>query len=279
MKNLYFLILALLISTNASSTNREELFQTKIIYKLTYIPDSREQDKKSEEYFELLINNEYTLFRSINKGKNDSTDHAEKERINSVNSQGGEYQYPRLYPTSFAFNILFNKEQIFFYESLRDMKQYSYTENINDISDKWILRDDTNTIDNYKCQLAELNYGKRDWKAWFTAAIPLNEGPYKFKNLPGLIVKVEDEGKNWVFELVSIHNNQSKDVEISSFEKATELPKKEFYKTKRYLLDNWFDLANASGNIKYSSKDIENRVRKESMEKAAADNNWIELYP
>lgn len=44
----------------------------------------------------------------------------------------------------------------------------------------------------------------RKWTAWFTAEIPIQDGPYKFHGLPGLIVKIEDEAKSHSFELKGI---------------------------------------------------------------------------
>ena len=48
-------------------------------------------------------------------------------------------------------------------------------------------------------------YGRK-WTAWFTTEIPIQDGPYKFLGLPGLIVKIEDQTKTHSFELKGISN-------------------------------------------------------------------------
>lgn len=65
----------------------------------------------------------------------------------------------------------------------------------------WQTLSDKEKIGEYNTQKATTEYGGRKWTAWFTSDIPLQDGPYKFYGLPGLIVKVEDEGKNYSWEL------------------------------------------------------------------------------
>ncbi|RRQ47109.1 GLPGLI family protein [Chryseobacterium sp. SC28] len=61
----------------------------------------------------------------------------------------------------------------------------------------WKILPDKEKIGTYNTQKATTEFGGRKWIAWFSADIPLQDGPYKFYGLPGLIVKIEDEGKNY----------------------------------------------------------------------------------
>jgi len=79
---------------------------------------------------------------------------------------------------------------------------YQYTENIP-IQD-WTLLDDTETIAGYLCQKAICTFRGRDYIAWFAPDIPINNGPWKFGGLPGLILKVYDTEKIYVWESVKI---------------------------------------------------------------------------
>lgn len=65
----------------------------------------------------------------------------------------------------------------------------------------WKITSEQKIIGKYKSQKAETNYGGRNWIAWFTTDVPFQDGPYKFRGLPGLIVKVEDDAKNYSWEL------------------------------------------------------------------------------
>ncbi|MFY1045202.1 GLPGLI family protein [Chryseobacterium sp. GP-SGM7] len=66
----------------------------------------------------------------------------------------------------------------------------------------WKLLNDTKIDGQYKLQKATTTFGGRNWIAWFSKDVNLNEGPYKFRGLPGLIFEIEDEKKNFIFKLV-----------------------------------------------------------------------------
>ena len=59
----------------------------------------------------------------------------------------------------------------------------------------WKILPETIVITNLNCQKAEVEYGGRQWIAWFTSEIPISDGPYKFRGLPGLIIEVFDDKK------------------------------------------------------------------------------------
>ena len=65
----------------------------------------------------------------------------------------------------------------------------------------WKIGSKKEKIGSYNAQMATTEFGGRKWNAWFTNDIPLQDGPYKFHGLPGLIVKIEDEGQNYSWEL------------------------------------------------------------------------------
>ena len=44
-------------------------------------------------------------------------------------------------------------------------------------------------------------FAGRKWTAWFCRRTSFNDGPYKFKGLPGLIVKISDETNSHSMEL------------------------------------------------------------------------------
>lgn len=78
---------------------------------------------------------------------------------------------------------------------------YYYSEPTPNI--KWHLEKGTREICGYTCKKATANFRGRDWTAWY-CDIPLNNGPWKFGNLPGLILRVEDSKGEHVFEAISL---------------------------------------------------------------------------
>lgn len=71
----------------------------------------------------------------------------------------------------------------------------------------WEIKNETKEIGNFTCQRAILNYGGRKWEAWFAKDIIIQDGPYIFSGLPGLIVSLYDEKRNYSFQLVQIKND------------------------------------------------------------------------
>ena len=56
------------------------------------------------------------------------------------------------------------------------------------------------TFMGYDCRKATVDFAGRTYTAWFTPEIPLPFGPYKFGGLPGLILKIEDAERQFVWE-------------------------------------------------------------------------------
>lgn len=57
---------------------------------------------------------------------------------------------------------------------------------------KWTLHNDKKQTDGKILHKATIHYGGRDWVAWYNMEVPLQEGPYVFAGLPGLIEQVYD---------------------------------------------------------------------------------------
>jgi len=68
----------------------------------------------------------------------------------------------------------------------------------------WTIEKDTKTENTYKLQKATSNFIGRQWEAWFIPDIPIMEGPYKFRGLPGLIYEVKDQKDNFTYELIEV---------------------------------------------------------------------------
>lgn len=71
---------------------------------------------------------------------------------------------------------------------------------------KWTVGAETQLILGHKCQKATCNWRGRNFVAWFASDIPVRLGPWKFNGLPGLILKVYDTEKLYVYEAVSLRS-------------------------------------------------------------------------
>lgn len=68
---------------------------------------------------------------------------------------------------------------------------------------EWSFNDEeTDSIIGYDCRKATVEFAGRSYIAWFTPEIPLPFGPYKFGGLPGLILKLEDAERQYIWVAV-----------------------------------------------------------------------------
>ena len=63
-----------------------------------------------------------------------------------------------------------------------------YDEPLTEI--EWnVAQDSTKTILGYQCFMASSDYHGRKWTIWFSPEIPIQDGPWKFCGLPGLVLE------------------------------------------------------------------------------------------
>jgi GLPGLI family protein len=129
---------------------------------------------------------------------------------------------------NYGTNIMFLKEAI-------NMRFFVQKDSLNIFN--WEIKEDTKTILGYSCQLAVVTFRGRSYEAWFTAALP-DAGPWKFGNLPGLILAVKSKDDYVSWEALGIRiKNVSSDFKIpeNPFESDKALSWSEFkalYKQK-----------------------------------------------
>lgn len=76
------------------------------------------------------------------------------------------------------------------YDKNGSSHSHFYTEPLCEM--QWQIGDSTKTILGYECIIAETDFHGRNWKVWFTPEIPIQDGPWKFCGLPGLILEATD---------------------------------------------------------------------------------------
>lgn len=76
----------------------------------------------------------------------------------------------------------------------------------------WKITNELGNILNYSCQKAVIDYKGRQYAAWFTTQLPFTGGPNNFRNLPGMILKVEDSNKDISYTAVHIEMPYKKEL-------------------------------------------------------------------
>ena len=150
----------------------------------------------------------------------------------------------------------------------------------------WKILPEKEKIGEWNAQKAEADFAGRHWIAWFSTEIPIQDGPYKFRDLPGLIVKIEDKTGSHKMELKGIKNTVG-DVDINVWEaKEIAVNSKQFQKVlKEYENDPTKGIKQiqmGGTSIILTGKDgTSTKIAKEQEERLKArikkDNNRIEL--
>ena len=164
----------------------------RFIYEYKFVPDSTKSDSIIVENTRLEIFKDHSEFLSDVTAKKDSAVAIARERNESqanIQLADGIYRDKTYKSKNLVYTIEYVGIQPF--KVLRNSKL------------KWSLSNEKRIIEGYNCQKAILNFGNRQWAAWFTQEIPIHEGPYIFSSLPGLIVKISDTQNQHSFLLVA----------------------------------------------------------------------------
>ena len=125
----------------------------------------------------------------------------------------------------------------------------------------------------YSCQKAYTSYAGRDYVAWYSLQVPVNDGPYKFNGLPGLILKVSDTKNQHCFTLTSIKKlNYFRTINyhLSDYVNITA---EEYVKIMRSKMIRLFE-AVQNGSVPISNEEAKAR----SMNSLRTKNNFIEKF-
>ena len=85
---------------------------------------------------------------------------------------------------------------------------YQYSEELP--IQKWNLHDETITIAGHLCRKATCRFRGRNFVAWYATDISVSNGPWKFGGLSGLILKLYDNDRYYVFECIKIEFHAKK---------------------------------------------------------------------
>ena len=197
------IILILLFICSFANAQNKQFF-----YNFIITNDSASKAKPLDEQTTLIVSPKGSLYYSHDAIAYDSIVESEIQRVSKNNTSGSiklnlegikvgrlksvvKKDYPD-YKTTFTNKI---GSRTYRYEEKRPLK--------------WEILSEKKTIGEWPVQKATTNYLGRQWIAWFSTEIPIQDGPYKFHGLPGLIVSLEDTDHDYQFVLNGIKNNVS----------------------------------------------------------------------
>lgn len=272
--NKFLLLLSLSVTYGRTSFCQQQPYRytAEVTYSLIFQPDSTDKKSVESEYETLFVGEGQSIFCASKYLLMDSAIASEAAKGNKLGPSMGFFQANGTH----NYLVIFKSDSgIVTYDQVARFipSIYRYTESKTQL--KWKILPDTLSIGGIPCQRAETNFGDRRWIAWFAPSIPINDGPYKFCGLPGLILQINDEKQYWNFTLAKLAKADTS-LKINFLNHLPEpiKDKNEFFSKKKYSRDNRFELSKLRG-MKFSNEEYYIKYYRQLAEK---DNNWIELY-
>ena len=282
MQKLKIFLILLLFSILGQAQNH------RFIYEYSYKMDSLNRENIDKELMILDVTASGSKFYSKEKVIYDSLVEAKFKQAEMIKSSNinlssiknkskVEYSVSKTYPDLKAI-----------FHTKVDGSRYA----VNDSKKMdWKILPDKMDIQGLSTQKAVTNYGGRKWTAWFTPEIQVQDGPYKFSGLPGLILRLEDDKADHVYQFVGSQklavlpnltaDEDEPEIEISpaQFTKVWKAYLQDPAKKIREMLmrsDTTIKVTDASGKEPSQAEIIRNREQR-AKEKMKKINNFPEL--
>lgn len=270
----------------------------RVIYEYKFAPDSTKTDSLKTEWMYLDISKKGSKFYSKSTFESDSTvqESIKKQLASGMRNvsisrqrQGGEinYEVEKTYPEYKTYLIANIGNDT--YKVLEDRKM------------NWKIAPDKKQIGEFKVQKANTVFAGRSWTAWFTTDVPIQDGPYKFSGLPGLIVEISDQSGTHKMELKGLKkiqetkteelNTQGKDIPFTK-KKPIDVNRQQYVKQLKQFendpvqgMREILSRPNSKVKINLGGKDITDpaevlrAMEQNAKEEMARNNNKIEKKP
>lgn len=256
----------------------------RFIYDYTFVSDSTAKDQSKTEMMYLDVVSKGSEFYSRDKFITDSLVF-ERSKSSTPDYRGIKYgAIPYIVEKSYPDYTIRFINRIY-----GDDYKVADNRKLN-----WKISPEKEKIGEFNVQKASLDFGGRKWIAWFAADIPIQDGPYKFHGLPGLIVKISDETHSHIFELKGINktkenigwiSDRNKKMARNSLSVGTDQYKKVFVDSRnnptkdiRQMLaaNKKAKLIGENGKEVDANEELRKRDR-DAKEEYARDNNLLEL--
>ena len=258
-------------------------------YEYKFKMDSLNREKIETETLVLETSNEGSKFYSYTKFVYDSTITARIKKADMTKQS--HFDFTGLKNSKVNFSV--TKKYPEFKTLLRtSIGSTNLTlENSNKLN--WKIESKKDKVLGYNVQMATTQFQGRKWVAWFTNDIPIQDGPYCFWGLPGLILKIQDAKGDHSFTIIAskkITQPINKDL---SFEKKNReiVVSEEKFNTlwndyKKDPAKDFRQSTSANSSIStsitfngktYSQEEMLKEIEREGKEKLKTENNFIEL--
>jgi GLPGLI family protein len=250
-----------------------------VIYEFSQVAFNEDDRFIQTDKMSLLIGNTYSVYATYNKTTKDSLLEATKKEVDlrrKVVSHYGTYEEfaSKLYSgsnvgvwtKSWETADLFKNRQsgkLTIIDELDGVGFVWLEESI--LPQEWEIGTDTMTILGYTCRDASIYFRGREYMAWFAQDIPVNDGPWKFYGLPGLILQIEDRDKLFKFSAIGIESVKDDTfIKLDKTKKYQEATLKQYRRLKDKNNENviYYNLQGSELNMFFG----ENRIKYNPIE-------------
>ena len=261
MKKALILLFLFVLQTSIAQENS---YQHSFTYKYTFQEDATNANTKYTEQMVLLVGKNKSVYISPVKIVVDDKRSEIKKRSGGVSEI-----------IDFKKTLPKNRILTVHQKNLRNRKitfQDNYFLKIIEVEEdfphfNWLIQKEKKRILGYQCQLATLNFKGRDYEAWFSTDIPLQNGPWKFGDLPGLIFEIKDSKNHHTFILEEIKNVKGEFPALADGRRVIKTTPATYAKTKKGI---------ANEMVQMSVGESKTRLKK-SLKNSEKTDNPIEL--
>lgn len=145
------------------------------------------------------------------------------------------------------------------YDMIGSDEPVYYTEPYSEMI--WEIGDSTKTVLGYECIQADTDYHGRHWTAWFTLDIPIQDGPWKFHGLPGLILDVRTGEGKYGYVADGIEKSEKTINGVYGSDKYEKRERKTILRAMRAMRDNPMGHLKAKGiDVEISPENLSNKT-------------------
>ncbi len=228
MKLLLRIFLSFICINYAKSQVKKDSSEIEVKYNYIFVQDTLNRSSSIYEPMVLLTNGKKSIYYSENY--KEAVDGFGKKLEDAMKT--GNVLDPSSLPRSKVKHNVYKDELNTYISNYLGKNYYTY-----ESPDKLNWKIDNrsiSTIGGYKCYNATVEAGGKKFVAWFTYDIPISDGPYKFRGLPGLILKVNEINNYINFELISVNK---KTLPIEQKKGITVTKDQYLLKRKEYIND------------------------------------------
>lgn len=203
-----------------------------IYYQFKFLKDIKLSQNPREGLCVLQIGENYSKFSDVKILKIDSL----FEKFSHLDNNGAkEMNQLLMYKPLWEMESLKSSADKKIIYQKRYKTKYQYEEQQPEFT--WQLHNDSKKILNYNCKKATAKYRGREYIAWYASEIPVNNGPYVFEGLPGLILEIEDSNNKYHFIAVGI-DKKPMDIYLRNDKEILKISREKFREVEKTYHDN-----------------------------------------